>query len=408
MLVALGTRARGAEYLFLTGNILVLYSFVAPLSLATFFVLSALLIYIKPLMPARWRYAYLASACTILVGALIVYHRAAGIPAGEVPAVLILPLSGFWVPGDTSRLLSSIGASYCFLRAVYGVLEPRLELGDYARYFFFFPTYFSGPVITPQDYLAQTPLFSVGNLPPGLARIALGLVKVVISLCLTAVMPLTTPGGMVDVIQLNSMVWAWLYAFAVGVWLFLNFSGFSDVAIGVGRLCNIKVPENFNNPFAAADITDFWRRWHITLAMWLRACIFTPLTRALGVGFGHQHAALVVLPPLVTMIACGLWHGLSAPYVIWGALHGAGLVLHRGWKSAVTSRMPAVVKRSPVYTAASWALTHAYVALAWVFFFPTPTPSLLHSMLYTTRLFGVARYEVDIAISQAVAAIGLR
>src|SRR5215471_19194306 len=131
--------------------------------------------------------------------------------------------------------------------------------------------------MTPQDYLAQAPSFSADNAVSGLARMALGAVKIVTSLWLAGATPLISQAGMINVIQLNSAAWAWLYAFAAGVWLFLNFSGFSDLAIGAGRLCNITVPENFNNPFAAVDITDFWRRWHMTLAGWLRTCIFTPL-----------------------------------------------------------------------------------------------------------------------------------
>jgi D-alanyl-lipoteichoic acid acyltransferase DltB (MBOAT superfamily) len=408
VLAALRASGRVPEYLFFTGNLLFLYCFVPPLSLATFFAVSALLLYIKSFVPARWSGAHLAAACTILVATLILYHRAVGMPGGAIPAALTASLLGLSATAETVRLLSSIGASYCFLRGVYALLEPRLSLGDYARYYFFFPTYFTGPVMTPQDYLAQAPSFDTGNAASGLARMALGAVKIVTSLWLAGVVPLTSHAGMIGVIQMNSAVWAWLYAFVAGVWLFLNFSGFADLAIGAGRLCNITVPENFNNPFAATDITDFWRRWHMTLAAWLRACIFTPLVHALGYRLGPQHVALVVLPPMITMIVCGLWHGLSACYVIWGALHGAGLVVRHIWTATVSGRLPLAVTGSPVYVAATWLVTQAYVAFAWAFFFPTPAPMLLHSLIYSSRMFGIARYDVDIAISHAVAALGLR
>jgi len=410
VLAALRAPTWAADHLFLAGNLLLLCCFVPPLSLATFFAISALLLYIKAFVPARLSGAYLTGACTILVATLILYHRAAGMPGVAVPAVLTAPLSGLSGTTDTVWLLSSIGASYCFLRGVYALLEPRLSSSDYARYYFFFPTYFSGPVMTPQDYLAQAPSFSADNAVSGLARMALGAVKIVTSLWLAGATPLISQAGMINVIQLNSAAWAWLYAFAAGVWLFLNFSGFSDLAIGAGRLCNITVPENFNNPFAAADITDFWRRWHMTLAGWLRACIFTPLVHALGYRreTAVQHVALVVLPPLITMIVCGLWHGFLACYVLWGALHGAGLVIHHTWKVAVSGRLPQAVTGSPVYVAAAWLVMHAYIAFAWVFFFPTPAPSLLHSLIYASRMFGIARYDVDIAIVHAVAALGLR
>src|SRR5262249_7339731 len=313
--------------------------FVPPLSLATFFAVSGLLLYIKSFIPARLSGAYLTAACTILVATLLLYHRAAGVPGGAVPAVLTAPPSALSGPTDTVRLLSNIGASYCFLRAVYALLEPRLSSIDYARYYFFFPTYFSGPVMTPQDYLAQAPSFGGDNVVSGLARMALGAVKIVTSLWLAAAMPLISLTGMSDVIQMNSAAWAWLYAFAAGAWLFLDFSGFSDVAIGAGRFGNITVPENFNNPFAATDITDFWRRWHMTLAAWLRACIFTPLVRALGYRLGAEHVTLVVLPPLITMIVCGLWHGFSGCLVFWGALHGAGLVIRPARPAGGSARL---------------------------------------------------------------------
>src|SRR5262249_54011740 len=160
-----------------------------PLSLATLFVVSALLVYVKSLVPARSSGAYLTAACAILVATLILYHRAAGMPGGAVPAILTAPLSGLSASADTIRLLSSIGASYCFLRAVYALLEPRLSLSDYARYYFFFPTFFSGPVMTPQDYLAQAPSFGADNTASGLARMALGAVKIVTSLWLAGMMP---------------------------------------------------------------------------------------------------------------------------------------------------------------------------------------------------------------------------
>ena len=111
---------------------------------------------------------------------------------------------------------------------------------------------------------------------------------------------------------------------------------------------------------------------------------------------------------MITMIVCGLWHGLSACYVIWGALHGVGLVIRQIWTATVSGRLPLAVTGSPVYVATTWLVTQAYVAFAWAFFFPTPAPTLLHSLIYSSRMFGIARYDVDIAISYAVTALGLR
>jgi len=305
----------------------------------------------------------------------------------------------------TPNLLSSIGVSYCFLRSVYALLDPKLDLWHFTRYYFFFPTFFSGPVIRPDDYLAQTASFHRSNVASGLARMSLGAIKITLSLALQSQVPLTSPSRMIEIIQSSSVFGAWFFAIAAGVWLFLNFSGFTDICIGFGRLCNIVIPENFNNPFAARDITDFWRRWHMSLAAWLRTCIYTPLARRLGNDFGQQHLALLILPPVATMVVCGLWHGISFSYLIWGALHGFGLVAHQVWKSNVVMHIPDRVRTSNAYSVVSWAVTHAFVGLTWVFFFPSPTPSLLHSMLYLTRMFGIANYQIDMAITNLVGVV---
>jgi|688.fasta_scaffold233627_2 alginate O-acetyltransferase complex protein AlgI len=394
---------------FLIGNALVMCYFVPALSLAIFFTASALLIYGRQWVEERERGVYLGIAISILLALLFYYHAGPTFVGGSSPLGWFLEKVSpvLFEKLRAPNLLSSVGISYCFLRSVYGLLEPKLDLWSFTRYYFFFPTFFSGPVMSPGDYLVQTAAFHRSNVASGLARMSLGAIKVTLSLLLQGSIPLSSASGMIDLTQAPSLLSAWFFAFAAGVWLFLNFSGFSDICIGFAKLCNITAPENFNNPFAARDLTDFWRRWHMSLAAWLRTCVYTPLARRLGNRFGQQHALLLVVPPVATMIVCGLWHGISSCYLVWGALHGFGLVAHQMWKSMVVTHLPVSLRQSHVYAIVAWLVTHAYIALAWVFFFPSPTPSLLHSLLYAARLFGVVNYEVDVAITNFAATIPL-
>jgi len=400
---ALATRQTTAfpGFVFFLVNLLALTYVVPFLSLMLFFCVTALLIKGKQFLEQRELGGYWAFSVLILLAVLFYYHSSATMIGTASPLAWYLEKAS---PGlleylRAPKVLSSIGASYCFLRAVYALLQPRLSFWDFARYYLFFPTFFSGPVIGVEEYLSQTPAFRRSNIEPAIARIIIGAIKVVGSQLLIGFIPLSSEVAMIEQIQSTSVAEAWFYAFSAGVWLFLNFSGFSDICIGLAKLFNISVPENFNNPFAARDITDFWRRWHMTLAAWLRTCIYTPVTKLLGGRYGHQHALLHIIPPILTMLVCGLWHGISLAFVFWGLMHGFGLVVHQGYKSTVGGWWPTRFRESNAYKLSAWLMTHAYVGATWVFFFPSPTPSLKLSLLYFTRMFGVVNYEVDMAIT---------
>jgi len=394
---------------FFFANFLALLYVVPFVSLVMFFGVTAFLVKGKELVEERERGAYLGFAIIVLLSLLVFYHSGAAIVSAKSPLGWYLEKSAPSLLAllRAPHVMSSIGVSYCFLRAIYALLQPKLDLWSFTRYYFFFPTFFSGPILRPDEYLPQIPAFRRSNIAPALARITLGAIKVLVSQLIQGFVPLASEVTMIDQIQNPTILGAWGFAFAAGVWLFLNFSGFSDICIGFAKLFNISVPENFNNPFAARDITEFWRRWHMTLAAWLRTCIYTPVARWLGNRLGQQHVALHILPPFVTMMVCGLWHGAMSGYIAWGVLHGAGLVMHQGWKSTVVPRLPANLKESPIYGAMSWLTTHAYISLTWVFFFPSPTPSLKLSLLYLSRMFGFVTYEIDMLITNLAARIPL-
>ena len=154
--------------------------------------------------------------------------------------------------------------------------------------------------------------------------------------------------------------WAWLATSAYTLQIYFDFSGYSDMAVGLALLFGIRLPVNFRSPYKATSIVDFWRRWHITLSRFLRDYLYIPLG---GNRLGEIRRYLNLL---VTMLLGGLWHGAGWNFLIWGGLHGLYLCVNHLWQSwrgdrrASASGLFAKVSR--------WAITFAAVVLAWVFF----------------------------------------
>lgn len=165
-------------------------------------------------------------------------------------------------------------------------------------------------------------------------------------------------------------VWCGVLAYALQI--YCDFSGYSDMAIGTAKMIGYDLPENFNMPYLATNVTEFWRRWHMTLSSWLRDYLYIPLG-------GNQHgAARTYLNLAVTMLLGGLWRGASWNFVLWGGLHGAALAVHRSLHAWHGERplMPATLGRMA---------TFAFVVLAWVPFRATSWASM--RFVYA-RLFG--------------------
>ncbi|MDF9393249.1 MULTISPECIES: MBOAT family O-acyltransferase [Methylococcus] len=155
---------------------------------------------------------------------------------------------------------------------------------------------------------------------------------------------------------------SWIGALAYTFQLYFDFSGYSDMAIGLSLLFGIRLPLNFDSPYKAADLADFWRRWHMTLSRFLRDYLYIPLGGNRCAPWRHG------LNLFLTMVLGGLWHGANWTYLVWGALHGAGLVIHRGWCSL---RRRVGWDADPVSRPARWAgwlLTFVTVVFGWVLF----------------------------------------
>ena len=190
--------------------------------------------------------------------------------------------------------------------------------------------------------------------------------------------------------QANSAGGLWLLLYAYAFRLFFDFSGYTDIAIGLGILFGIRLPENFDRPYTRQNITTFWQSWHITLSNWVRFYVFSPLSRGL-LRRPHKPPTNLILfiSHLSTMIIIGLWHGITWNFLIWGIWHGLGLFIHKQWADR-TRRWYRARQQIPwqrrAWAFTGWFLTFHYVVLGWVWFV-IPEPAAAARTL--ARLLGM-------------------
>ena len=262
-------------------------------------------------------------------------------------------------------LLAPIGISFYTFQAVSYVTDvyrkktpPAEHYTDYLLYLVFFPQLLMGPIVRAADLLPKLkapPALTAEGGSRALFRIAVGLVKKSAGadfLRMHAVDPVFGNPGMYSSLEILVAVYA--YAFQI----YLDFSAYTDIAVGSAALLGIEIPENFNAPYIARSLRDFWHRWHITLSQWLRDYLYIPL------GGSRRPEILVAANLMITMVLGGLWHGASMNFLIWGTIHGAALALTR-----VVSKI-GLLRRIPerVQTIAGPLLTFHIVTAAWVFF----------------------------------------
>jgi D-alanyl-lipoteichoic acid acyltransferase DltB (MBOAT superfamily) len=237
------------------------------------------------------------------------------------------------------------------------------DIVSYTLFVSFFPHLIAGPLVHHAEMIPQFKRARSGRssvlAARGLAIFAAGLFKKVViadnlAQFVTPVFAHLDAGGGV------TTPWAWLATLAYSLQIYFDFSGYSDMAVGLALLFGIRLPVNFRSPYKATSIIEFWRRWHITLSRFLRDYLYIPLGgNRLGEVRRYQNL-------LVTMLLGGLWHGAGWNFIIWGGLHGTYLCINHLWGAWRSEAVAA-----PASTAAkiaSWAITFFAVVLAWVFF----------------------------------------
>ena len=238
------------------------------------------------------------------------------------------------------------------------VKEPRFM--RYVLFVTYFPHLIAGPVLHHKEMMPQFAdpknyAVSALNVAVGLSIFTLGLAKKV--LLADNLAPIAN--GVFGVDAHPNLVEAWVGVLAYTFQLYFDFSGYCDMAIGLSRLFGIRLPLNFNSPYKAANISDFWRRWHMTLSRFLRDYLYIPL------GGSHSSLPARYRNLMLTMLLGGLWHGAGWTYVVWGGLHGLYLVLHQGWQHLPRADQSSSSWRAP---AGARLLTFGAVAFAWIFF----------------------------------------
>ena len=225
------------------------------------------------------------------------------------------------------RLILPIGISFYVFQAISYLVDVHRSdaraahrLLDFAAFIALFPQLIAGPILRYKDLEDQFQhrRHSVTQFSEGLARFLIGLGKKV--LLADSIAPLVDAGFAADS---PSATLAWLAAIAYALQLYFDFSGYSDMAIGLGRMMGFTFPENFRFPYISRSITEFWRRWHISLSTWLRDYLYIPLGGN-QLGTGRTYVNLMIV-----MLLGGLWHGANWTFVLWGAWHGGLLALER-------------------------------------------------------------------------------
>jgi len=240
-----------------------------------------------------------------------------------------------------------------FLVDAYKEKVKEYDLLNYMLFVTYFPHLLAGPILHHAEMMPQFISrwnWSVRwrNVAVGLFLFSIGLFKKVV---IADKFALLANSGF-DVATTLNLFEAWATSLSYTLQLYFDFSGYTDMAIGISLMFNIRLPINFNSPYKAKDIQDFWRRWHITLSRFLRDYIYIPLGGN-KVGRYHNYGNLFAV-----FLIGGFWHGASWMFVIWGALHGGAIVIHRIWKDSGLR----------MWGWLGWFITFNFVNIAWVFF----------------------------------------
>lgn len=308
-----------------------------------------------------------------------------------------------WLRGQTGQQtdlasmtdIAWLGFSYIAFRLIHTLRDrqmgklPALTLREYVGYVLFFPALTAGPIDRAErfirDFRALSDLAHSRYVIGGY-RVGVGLLKKFViadSIALFALNP-------ANAAQTDSALWLWLLLYAFAFRLYFDFSGYSDIAIGIGILYGVNLPENFDRPYTRASLTAFWQSWHITLSTWARLYVFSPMSRALLTRKAPA-VRVVLIAQLATMLTIGLWHGVTPNFALWGLWHALGLFAHKQWSDRTRAWYRDLQGRSTarrLWSVGGWLLTFHFVVLGWVWF---AIPDFASALSVLARLFGGGR-----------------
>ena len=256
-----------------------------------------------------------------------------------------------------------------YIADVYGGRAPKYSFSDYALFITFFPQLIAGPIVLhsemiPQFQSEETYKFNTVNFAEGIYDFSIGLAKKVM---IADRMNLVVDAGYSMIGELSTFE-AWLVMFCYTFQIYFDFSGYCDMATGIAKMFNIKLPMNFNSPYKSKSIAEFWQRWHITLGRFLKCYIYIPL------GGSRKGKARTYVNLMLTFLASGLWHGANWTFILWGAFHGLLSCIHRMIHNKIDKLF------APLRVAA----TFLAVNIAWVMF---RAGSVSQGLRFIKRLF---------------------
>jgi alginate O-acetyltransferase complex protein AlgI len=287
---------------------------------------------------------------------------------------------------SVAGLIMPLGLSYLAFELLHVTIEQRrrklrdVNPVDLLAFVFFAPARIAGPIKRFPQFIeaVRAAGMSAGNIYAGLLRVILGLAK---KYMVADVLALTVAESQ----HVASTRHAWTIVFAYSLQIYVDFSAYSDIAIGFARMLGIRLPENFNWPYFSANIREFWERWHITLSQWVRDYIFVPVGRGLfKTRLRPFPFVIATISYLLTFTAVGAWHGLSGGFLVWGVYHGILLTLYQ----RIRLKTPLWVIEHPLYNSriargAAIAVTFLLVTIGWVpFMLPLPEARKMLAMMF--------------------------
>lgn len=347
--------------------------------------------------PALLRRRRLALAASLAwnLGALV-FFKYYGWFAESLNALLVrfgmpdsLPVLGLALPlGISYYTLQKLGY---VIDVYHGRQAPTRSLLTFATFTAFFPQLIAGPISRASELLPQ--LEAPRRLDPDRLRAGAGafLLGFVLKAYAAEILGRYVVNPVFAAPAEFSVLGHWMALFGYAGQVFSDFAGYSLMAIGVGRFLGVELPQNFNFPFLSKSLFEFWRRWHITLNRWLFDYIYGAIATSRGWWRGRLDLGLMLV-----FLASGIWHGAAATFVVWGALHGVGLIVNRRWdewyrRQCRKDRKYVALRKSAGYAAAGWVLTQAFFLFSLI---PFRAPSLSDASRFAAGLFTSAGTEL--------------
>ena len=318
-----------------------------------------------------------------------------------------IPVLAYWVSYGIRSLtdqslteakaidLRWLGFSYVAFRIIHTLRDrqmgrlPTVDLAEYVTYVIFFPAFTAGPIDRIERFikdLRKTSTLGNDELLIAGQRFMLGLFKKFVVADALALIALNDTNAL----QVRTTGWMWILLYAYAFQIYLDFSGYTDIAIGISKFLGIQLPENFSAPYLKPNLTQFWNNWHMTLTQWFRAYFFNPVTRWLRSWNNPMPApVMIALTQISTMLLIGFWHGVTWNFALWGLWHGVGLFIHNRWYDMTkvrTGEWASTPFRKNILNLSGVVITFNFVALGWIFFALSSTSTSVQVFL---KLFGM-------------------